>query len=105
LKSDKVQFNRANKDLIKKLNDDPAFRKNMYRRNPELKTWVDDPKRNMGSSPTGYTWHHNEKPGLLQLVHRADHAGEHSVYHPTGKGGRDIWGGGREGREGKIKTE
>jgi len=27
LKSDKVQFNRANKDLINKLNDDPAFRK------------------------------------------------------------------------------
>ncbi|WP_219097546.1 RHS repeat-associated core domain-containing protein [Pseudomonas sp. UMAB-40] len=105
LKSDKVQFNRANKDLINKLNGDPAFRKNMYSRNPDLKTWVDDPKRNMGSSPTGYTWHHNEKPGVLQLVHRADHGGEHSVYHPTGKGGRDIWGGGREGREGKIKTE
>ncbi|WP_241152308.1 RHS repeat-associated core domain-containing protein, partial [Pseudomonas viridiflava] len=105
LKSDKVQFNRANKDLINKLNSDPAFRKNMYSRNPELKTWVDDPRRNMGSSPTGYTWHHNEKPGVLQLVHRADHGGEHFIYHPTGKGGRDIWGGGREGREGKIKTE
>ncbi|WP_242486304.1 HNH endonuclease [Pseudomonas sp. TH03] len=57
----------------------------------------------MSASPTGYAWHHNEKPGLLQLVHRADHAGEHSVYHPTGKGGRDIWGVAEKAEKGKSK--
>ncbi|MDR3411773.1 MAG: RHS repeat-associated core domain-containing protein [Formivibrio sp.] len=105
LKSDSVQFNRANKDLIARMNEDPAFRKDLLSRDPALKQWLDDPKRKMGSSPTGYTWHHNEKPGLLQLVHRGDHQGQHAIYHPTGKGGRDIWGGGRAGRKGEIKTE
>lgn len=103
-KSDSVHFNRANKDFISRMNGDAAFRKDMLSRNSELKPWLDDPKRNMGSSPPGHTWHHNEKPGLLQLVNRTDHSAEHAIYHPEGKGGREIWGGGKDGREGKIKA-
>lgn len=39
-----------------------------------------------GNVPTGYTWHHNEKEGLMQLVNSETHAA-------TGHtGGMSIWG-------------
>ncbi|WP_257572516.1 HNH endonuclease [Janthinobacterium sp. UMAB-56] len=48
------------------------------------------------------TWHHNDDVGRLNLVDRSDHADNHEIYHPDGSGGRDKWGGGRPGREGKL---
>ncbi|WP_288764151.1 HNH endonuclease [uncultured Weeksella sp.] len=42
-------------------------------------------------SPPGLTWHHHEDLGRLSLVDRTDHSSNHALYHPTGKGGRDIW--------------
>lgn len=43
-------------------------------------------------TPEGYTWHHHEQPGQIQLV-------ESSVHDQTGHtGGRHIWGGGTEAR-------
>lgn len=98
--SDGVQFNRANKDFIKRMNTDSAFRRDMFRRYPELNTWMKNP--NMSGSPAGLTWHHHEDTRRLVLVDRADHAKNHGIYHPTGKGGRDIWGGGEDGRKGKL---
>ena len=38
----------------------------------------------------------------LVLVDRGDHSSNHKLYHPTGVGGRDIWGGGEPGRTGKL---
>ena len=26
----------------------------------------------------------------------------HKLYHPSGKGGRDLWGGGNDGRKGRL---
>ena len=98
--SDGVQFNRANQSFINNMNTDPAFRRDMMGRYPELDTWLKKP--NMAGSPAGLTWHHHEDVGMLKLVDRADHASKHGIYHPTGKGGRDIWGGGKEGRKGKL---
>lgn len=41
-----------------------------------------------GITPEGYTWHHSEQPGVLQLVNSDVHAN-------TGHtGGRELWGGG-----------
>lgn len=41
-----------------------------------------------GRTPRGFTWHHHEDPGRMQLVNRRIHA-------RTGHtGGREIWGGG-----------
>nr|WP_286842965.1 HNH endonuclease [Pseudomonas sp. PGPPP1] len=41
------------------------------------------------------TWHHHGRVGgLLPLVDTADHKNRHNDYHPKGKGGRNIWGGG-----------
>ncbi len=56
----------------------------------------------LSNSPTGFTWHHAEDSGVLELVNRGDHSTNFSIYHPTGKGGRDIWGGGNLGRKGKL---
>ena len=41
--------------------------------------------------------------GILRLVDKLDHSHNFGIYHPTGKGGRDIWGGGKARRQGKIK--
>jgi len=45
-----------------------------------------------GLKPDGYTWHHNEKIGKMEMV-RSD------IHGATGHvGGRTIWGGGQEAR-------
>lgn len=41
-----------------------------------------------GQTPAGYTWHHHEQPGTLQLVNAQIHAQTEHI------GGRVIWGGG-----------
>ncbi len=101
--SDGVQFNRANQSFINNMNTDPAFRQDMMGRYPELDSWINKP--DMAKSPAGLTWHHHEDVGILKLVDRADHSSRHGVYHPTGKGGRDIWGGGKKGRKGKLDRQ
>lgn len=45
-----------------------------------------------GDTPEGYTWHHHEEPGRMQLVDSKIHA---ETRH---EGGRSLWGGGREAR-------
>ncbi|KAA8999056.1 type IV secretion protein Rhs [Affinibrenneria salicis] len=98
--SDSVQFNRANIDFINKMNSDLSFRRDMLGRHPALGDWLKNP--NKASSPPGLTWHHHEDVNRLVLVDRIDHADNHGLYHPTGKGGRDMWGGGELGRRGKL---
>jgi RHS repeat-associated protein len=98
--SDAVQFNRANQAFIAQMNGDPAFRRDMLGRYPELADWMRKP--NMANSPPGLTWHHAEQVRRLNLVDRADHGLQHGTYHPQGNGGRDIWGGGKAGRTGKL---
>ena len=45
-----------------------------------------------GDKPEGYTWHHHEEPGRMQLVDSEIHA---MTPHT---GGRSLWGGGSEAR-------
>jgi len=46
----------------------------------------------IGETPYGYTWHHTETPGRMQLVPSAIHdAARH-------RGGQSIWGGGNQNR-------
>ena len=98
--SDGVQFNRANKELLERMKSDPGFRRDMLTRYPKLGPWLKNP--NMSSSPPDLTWHHHENTRRLVLVDRADHATNHKLHHPTGSGGRDMWGGGEDGRKGKL---
>ena len=98
--SDAVQFKKANDSLIKRMNSDAEFRRDMLGRHPELSDWMKNGSKS--SSPSGFTWHHHEDVNRLVLVDRADHKSNHRLYHPTRKGGRDIWGGGKPGRHGKL---
>ena len=95
--SDSVQFRDANKSFRNQLDTNSSFRNKMYKKYPSLENWTD-----MGKRPPDLTWHHHEDVGKLKLVDRMDHRKNHSLYHPTGKGGRDIWGGGKPGRDGKL---
>ena len=54
------------------------------------------------NNPVGYVDPSGHE-GILLLVDRSDHSHNFGIYHPTGKGGRDIWGGGKARRQGKIK--
>lgn len=45
-----------------------------------------------GDTPKGYTWHHAEQPGQMQLVDSGIHAATRHT------GGRVLWGGGKENR-------
>ena len=62
---------------------------------PELEKQFDEEQLEQienGDTPDGYTWHHNEETGRMQLVDSEIHA-------KTGHtGGRSIWGGGSENR-------
>ena len=45
-----------------------------------------------GDKPEGYTWHHHEEPGRMQLVDSEVHRRTPHV------GGWSLWGGGSEAR-------
>lgn len=82
--SDIVQFNRANKQL-----------KEAIASNPDLASKFTPQQLQMieaGMKPKGFTWHHSEEVGKLQLVDTKTHA---STGHT---GGQNIWGGGSENR-------
>lgn len=82
--SDKEQFAECNAQLKKAVQEDPELRKKFT---PEQLEQIEN-----GETPDGYTWHHNEETGKMELVETSTHA-------KTGHtGGRAIWGGGSENR-------
>ncbi|MDR2832647.1 MAG: HNH endonuclease [Streptococcaceae bacterium] len=81
--SDAVQNAESNKQLKNKVESDPEFAKKFSKEQLE--------QIKNGQTPEGYTWHHNETPGKMELVDSKIHA-------QTGHtGGKEIWGGGRHG--------
>lgn len=82
--SDNKQFSECNKQLKEKCDNDPGFRKQF------TEDQLDDIAH--GQTPEGYTWHHSEEKGKMQLV-------DYDIHMRTGHtGGRNIWGGGTEYR-------
>ena len=82
--SDKEQFAECNKQLSDAVSKAPDLFKMLS--GEQL-----DQIRN-GDTPDGYTWHHHEEPGKMQLAKSDIHA-------LTGHtGGRSIWGGGSDFR-------
>lgn len=84
LSSDAEQFNECNRQLKEKFEADPSFR--------EL---FDERQRDNienGETPYGYSWHHSEDVGKMQLV---DYDNHQKTAHT---GGRNIWGGGSDFR-------
>lgn len=82
--TDREQFSECNRQLKDRYDNDPEFRNQFDERQR------DDIEN--GRTPYGYTWHHNEEKGKMQLVDYDTHAGSGHT------GGRSIWGGGTENR-------
>lgn len=82
--SDREQFNECNRQLKDAVENDPELAAKFT---PEQLEQIKN-----GETPDGYTWHHNEEKGKMQLVDADTHA-------QTGHtGGKTIWGGGNENR-------
>lgn len=82
--TDKEQFAECNRQLKEKVENAPEFAKKFT---PEQLEQIKN-----GDTPDGYTWHHNEETGKMQLV-------DSDVHAKTGHtGGKTIWGGGNENR-------
>ena len=82
--SDKEQFTECSSQLKDSVSNDPELAKRFSNEQLEQIQNCD--------TPDGYTWHHNEEIGRMQLVKSDIHA-------LTGHtGGRSIWGGGSEFR-------
>ncbi|WP_175478165.1 MULTISPECIES: HNH endonuclease [unclassified Bacillus (in: firmicutes)] len=86
LQSDYTHFTYANYELYEAIQDDPGLTHDLGLNQADIEALSN------GDNPAGFTWHHNEEPGVLQLVDRETHA---SVGHT---GGRELWGGGSEYR-------
>lgn len=82
--SDRDQFKECNRQLKERYDNDPEFRKQFDERQR------DDIEN--GRTPYGYTWHHSEEKGKIQLVDSDIHDKSRHT------GGRYIWGGGSEKR-------
>ncbi|MBF8982603.1 HNH endonuclease [Lutibacter sp. B2] len=82
--SDKKQFDIANEKLKQTVEKDAELRNKFTEE--QIEQILE------GETPDGYTWHHSEESGVMQLVDSQIHA-------KTGHtGGRFIWGGGSENR-------
>lgn len=83
--SDKEQFNESNKQLKEWVKDNPGEAKEKF-----TKEQLEDIDKER--TPEGYSWHHNEEPGKMQLVDSETHA-------KTGHtGGNKVWGSGSDNR-------
>ena len=84
--SDNTHFDVANNTLLNAIQQDAGIAKEMGFSSEDIACLE------RGETPEGYVWHHNEEPGVLQLVDR-------EVHENTGhSGGRTLWGGGEPNR-------
>ncbi len=82
--SDTIQFGECNRQL------QDAIKNNLDLKNSFSSRQLEQIAR--GKNPGGYTWHHNEEVGKMELVKSDVHA---ESWHT---GGRAIWGGGSQAR-------
>ncbi|KYH31386.1 hypothetical protein CLTEP_23820 [Clostridium tepidiprofundi DSM 19306] len=82
--SDRKQFEACNEELKEVIQNNTDLRNKFTEE--QIQQIIEK------ETPDGYTWHHNEEPGVMQLVDTEVHA-------KTGHtGGKFIWGGGSENR-------
>ena len=75
------QFSEANKSLSEAIENDPELKKQF------TKEQLQDIAN--GDTPRGYTWHHNEEPGKMQLVKTPEH--DKRIGGAAHTGGNSIW--------------
>ena len=76
------QFSECNKKLKEAIENDPELKKQF------TKEQLEDIEN--GRTPRGYTWHHTEEPGKMQLVKTEDH--DKRIGGAAHTGGNSIWG-------------
>ena len=82
--SDRNQFEHCNQKLKEDIAQNPNLREKFT---PEQLEQIDN-----NETPDGYTWHHSEERGRIELV-------DSDIHARTGHtGGRNTWGGGTEHR-------
>ncbi|WP_323975583.1 HNH endonuclease [Aeromonas hydrophila] len=81
---DSVQAEYANEVLKQKIDNVPEFAKQF---SDEQLEQIEN-----GETPDGYTWHHSEEYGGMQLINTEEHQNNRHT------GGKAIWGGGKENR-------
>jgi hypothetical protein len=84
--SDATQEKECNKQLKDAVENDPEFASQF--------TDVQLEQIKNEETPDGYTWHHNEETGKMELVNSDDHRRANTAH----TGGKSIWGGGQENR-------
>ena len=62
LESDANQFNVANDTLYQAIQENSSLSSDLGLSQADVQALAN------GETPEGYTWHHNEEPGVLQLV-------------------------------------
>ena len=95
--SDYKHFQESNRQLYYQMKNNPSLMAQIESKYPGTFAHVSPGKRGAfkGTAPASLTWHHHENVGgLLQLVDSKDHNSRHKDYHPSGRGGRNKWGGG-----------
>ncbi|MBQ0139033.1 MAG: HNH endonuclease [Kurthia sp.] len=86
LESDHVQFALANQQLDIAILENPSLADEIGLTNTDINRLA------LGETPEGFTWHHSENPGELQLVDSEIHG------QTAHDGGRMLWGGGTDNR-------
>lgn len=81
---DSAQADYANEALKEKVDNDPEFAEQF---SDEQLEQIEN-----GETPDGYTWHHSEEPGEMQLISTEEHQNNRHT------GGKAIWGGGQDNR-------
>ena len=76
------QFSECNRKLKEAIGKDPELRKQFTE---EQLADIEN-----GNTPRGYTWHHSEEPGKMQLVKTEDH--DKRIGGAAHTGGNSIWG-------------
>lgn len=79
--SDDIHFKVANDTLYQAISENPNLANELGLSQIDVQVLAN------GQTPVGFTWHHNEEPGLLQLVDEETHV------QTAHTGGRAIWGG------------
>lgn len=86
-------FQEANQSLLLRMEADPSFAQSVRDLGINLQPTPTGlaPRQ----PPAGWSWHHAQEPGVMQLVPRPQHT-PGSIFwntlHPDGKGGWAIWG-------------
>ena len=88
-----AHFQEANESLLQMMEGDSAFAQSMRDMGVNLERTPTGlaPRQ----SPAGWSWHHGQEPGVMQLVPRSQHTAGSIFWdtlHPDGQGGYAIWG-------------